>query len=67
MWWWVLLWAVLLLAAGAFYLLLGLRLWRQTKALLAESAAVTSRLGEITAALGGGAGSAAYDGENPTR
>lgn len=49
MWRWVLLWAVLLLGAGVFYVLMGLRLWRAGKALLAESAIVTERLAAVGA------------------
>jgi hypothetical protein len=48
---WVLLWAVLIVLALAVYGVLGLRLWRQGKALTAELAAASQRLAEVTAAL----------------
>ncbi|MCY7402449.1 MAG: hypothetical protein LH477_16105 [Nocardioides sp.] len=45
---WVLVSAVVVLGAAAVLFLLGLRLWRQTKALTFELGVATNRLIEIT-------------------
>lgn len=49
--WWVLLWAVLIVGALALYGLLGLRLWRQGKALTRELSEASARLADVTEAL----------------
>jgi hypothetical protein len=48
---WFLTWTVLVLAAIAVLAYLGLRLYRQGKALLVEMSTATARLGELSAAL----------------
>lgn len=49
--WWVLLWAVLIVGALALYGVLGLRLWRQGRALTRELAEASARLAEVSEAL----------------
>ena len=49
--WWVLLWALLILGALLLYGVLGLRLWRQGKALTRELAEASERLADVTQAL----------------
>ena len=49
--WWFLLWTVLVAGAVAVLFLLGRRLYRQGKALVAEMTEMSDRLGEISAAL----------------
>jgi len=51
MWAWVLRWVVLLLCAGAVFGLLGLRLWRKFKALIAEIGTSSERLTAVLAQL----------------
>jgi hypothetical protein len=45
---WVLLWTALLVGAAVLYGVLGLRLWRAGKALVAELGAATARLDEAS-------------------
>jgi ketopantoate reductase len=51
MWAWVLLWVVLVLGAGAVFGLLGLRLWKKAKALIAEIGTSSERLTAVLAQL----------------
>ena len=46
---WVLLWTALVVGAAVVYGVLGLRLWRAGKALVAELGAATARLDEASA------------------
>jgi hypothetical protein len=48
---WFLLWFVLVVAAAAFLGYLARNLYRKAKVLMREAAAVSDRLGEITAAM----------------
>jgi hypothetical protein len=49
---WFLLWLVLVAAAVGLLAYLGVRLWRQAKALTSELSVASDRLGEIAAAMG---------------
>ena len=51
MWAWVLLWVVLALGAGAVFGLLGLGLWKKSKALIAEIGTSSERLTAVLAQL----------------
>jgi ketopantoate reductase len=51
MWAWVLLWVILVLGAGAMFGLLGLRLWKKSKALIAEIGTASERLTAVLARL----------------
>jgi len=48
---WFLLWFALVAVAIGVFAYLGLRLWRQAKALTSELSAASDRLGEISAAM----------------
>jgi hypothetical protein len=48
---WFLLWFILVAAAVGLFAVLGLHLYRQAKALVAELSAASDRLGEISAAI----------------
>jgi hypothetical protein len=48
---WFLVWAVLVMAAVAVLALLGLRLWRATKALMAEMATTARRFEDVVSRL----------------
>ncbi len=48
---WFLVWAALVVAAVAVLALLGLRLWRATKALMAEMATTTRRFEDVVSRL----------------
>jgi hypothetical protein len=48
---WFLIWFVLVVAAVGVLTVLGVHLYRQAKALTAELAAASDRLGEISAAI----------------
>lgn len=48
---WFLLWFILVAAAVGLFAYLGLRLWRQAKALTRELGTVSDRLAEISAAM----------------
>jgi hypothetical protein len=48
---WVLIWLVLVIAAVAVFAVLGLRLFRQAKALTAELVTASERLAAVSAAL----------------
>ena len=48
---WVLLWFVLVLGAAGLFALLGVRLFRQAKALVRELSAVSDRLAQVSEAV----------------
>jgi hypothetical protein len=48
---WILVWFILVAAAVALFAYLGVRLWRQAKALSSELSAASERLGQIAAAM----------------
>jgi hypothetical protein len=52
---WFLLWFILVAAAVGLFGYLGVRLWRQAKALSSEVSAASDRLGQISAAMTAGA------------
>ncbi|MDQ1626058.1 MAG: hypothetical protein QOJ49_1556 [Actinomycetota bacterium] len=48
---WALLWFVLVIAAAGLFALLGIRLFRQAKALVRELSAVSDRLAQVSEAV----------------
>jgi hypothetical protein len=48
---WFLLWLILVAGAVGLFAYLGVRLWRQAKALTSELSAASDRLGEISSAM----------------
>ena len=51
MWAWVVLWVVLLLGAGGVFAVLGRRLWKKAKALIAEIGTSSERLTAVLTQL----------------
>ena len=62
---WVLVWAVLAIGATVVLGLLGLRLWRQAKALTRELGAASERLAEVSTQLAELAAAAEHAADHP--